>query len=198
MQAQTAGHSGNFEYFFAARVHPEVCYEVKAEREWFFRHYGVPPDKGQAPYITVASFSAREQMEDTIISWLQRICSRQQSFEVMLNNFSGLPAHSIIIRVQDREPFQVLASQLRVIDEYVRSYDHPPACLSERPCLHVAKNLSPEVYDRALSDYTRREFNWSFTVDQLVLLRRNATADAETQLAVFGLLPQLTPTFERD
>src|SRR4051812_5352667 len=47
------------------------------------------------PQIMIASFVAHEAMEETVLRYSQRICSRQQSFEVALNNYSGLPPHTI-------------------------------------------------------------------------------------------------------
>ncbi|MFN3930073.1 MAG: type VII toxin-antitoxin system MntA family adenylyltransferase antitoxin, partial [Thermoflexus sp.] len=50
-------------------------------------------------------------MEETIIRYMHRICSRQHVFEVALNNYSGYPPHSIYLRVQDHHPFRQLVSQ---------------------------------------------------------------------------------------
>jgi hypothetical protein len=45
-------------------------------------------------------------MEEIMIKWLQRIVSSQRSFTVMLNNYSGLPSHTVYARVQDHMPFK--------------------------------------------------------------------------------------------
>jgi 2'-5' RNA ligase len=61
---------------------------------------GQYPPEGQQrlarnkPHITLAAFQAGEETEDTVIRWIQRICHQHRSFDIALNNYSGIPPHT--------------------------------------------------------------------------------------------------------
>jgi 2'-5' RNA ligase len=136
---------------------------------------------------------ADEDMEETIARWMQRICGQQQSFQVVLNNFSGSPSDAVFVRVQNPGPFQNLAKHLHVIDSYVRSNGFPPARLISSPHLTVARRLPEDVYTKAMFDYAHREFHGSFVVRELVLLKRKHQLESGERINVFRFLPDVLP-----
>ena len=142
------------------------------------------------PHITVAVFQAGEGMEETLLRWIQRICGRRQSFEVMLNNYSGIPPHTIYLRIQDPAPFRQLAHELGAIDDFIRSSGCPPVHLIPQPYLSIAGGLTEQVYGRAMPDYSRKTFNGSFRVKELVLLKRDHPFDSCKSVNVFRLSPE--------
>lgn len=179
-----------FEYLLLANPGEEVFKKVMAEKEIFSFCYKVNVAKKTLPHITIANFLAKESMEDTLIKWTNKIISNQYSFEVMLNNFSGFPlSNTIYARVQNHEPFKQLATSLKTIDEYVRSNGFPRAMLINHPHMTIAKRLQPNVYEKALKDYSHKTFNISFAVNELILLKRQNTYDTCKQVAVFKLAP---------
>ena len=106
------------EYLLVIKPCNEVYNKISEEKENFYSVYKEKTVVKTKPYITIANFLAKESMEETMIRWIQRICSRQKSFVVTLNNYSGFPPHTIFLRVQDPEPFKILARELKTIDEY--------------------------------------------------------------------------------
>ena len=187
---------GMWEYLLVANPDEAINEKVKAEKESFYNQFHEKIAVKTKPHITVANFMAMENMEHTVVNWLQRICGQQQSFPVMLNNYSGFPPHTIYLRVQYPQAFQRLAKQLKVIDNYVRSYDCPPAKLVSNPHLTIARRLSPEVYEKAMYDYAAKDFNGSFMVKELILLRRRNQFDACKQVGVFSFLPEASTLFD--
>ena len=169
-------------------VHPakDVYEKVQEEKERFSFDYKVSVAK-RVPHITIANFLAKEAMESTIIKWMHRIFSTQQSFDVMLNNYSGVPSHTVFARVQDHKPFKQLAVSLKVIDQYVRSNGCPPARLISNPHISIAKRLRANVYEKAIFDYARKTFHATFTVDELILLQRRNQFDKCREVSVFKL-----------
>ena len=150
---------------------------------------GLAPGRNK-PHITVAAFQAGEMMEDTLIRWIQRICNRHRSFDITLNNYSGIPPHTIYLRVQDPQPFRELMRQLRAIDDFIRSSGCPPVNLVNRPYLSIAGGLTEQLYNRAMPDYSRRTFHGSFQVEELVLLKREHSFDPCKTVNIFRLLPE--------
>ena len=141
------------------------------------------------PSIELATFRAREAMEDTLIRWIQRICNTQSRFWVTLNNFCGLPPDCIYLRILDHHPFRQLNNKLQVIDQYLQSSGSGPVNWPKRPYCRLADGLPPDQYERMLTDFSREEFFGSFRVYNLVLLKQEAGGETETIVNVFPLYP---------
>ena len=161
------------------------------EQQQFSSDYGLPASIRNKPHITVAAFQAGEEVEETLIRWIQRICNSQGSFDVMLNNYSGFPPHTIYLRVQDPLPFGQLMEQLKAIDDFIRSSGCPPANLMRRPYLSIAGGLTEQIYNKAMPEYSRRTFNDSFRVDELILLKRGHSFDTCKTVNIFRLTKKI-------
>lgn len=188
-QTRSWGQFNLFEYLLVAHPDSAVNAKVLVEKQNFYDQYGQKVAVRTQPHITLAAFVAWEEMEDTLIKWIQRICSTKQSFNVMLNNYSGFPPHTVYLRIQNQQPFKQLANELKVIDNYVRSSGCPPAHFIKNPHLTIAKKLPENVYFKALMDYSQKTFHENFTVNQLVLLRRANQFDTCKSVYVFHLQP---------
>ena len=190
------GHTGvergdrRAEYLLVIYPYGDLRDRLLGEQQQFSTDYEVPVHN--RPHLTMAVFQAAEGMEDTLIRWIQRICQRYQRFDLELNNYSGIPPHTIFLRVQDPQPFRRLMQQLRAIDHYVRSSGCPPVNLIDRPYLSIAGGLTEQVYNRAMPDYSRKTFHESFPVDELVLLKRNHQFDPCRTVNIFRLQPSST------
>jgi 2'-5' RNA ligase len=191
--------AGYAEYLLVLYPDGELQDRLLEEQQQFSADYGLDHrlDQGQRiandffgrnkPHITLATFQAAEETEDTLIRWMQRICQQLRSFEIALNNFSGIPPHTICVRVQDPEPLRELMRQLGAIDEFIRSSGWPPLQQSGRPYLSIAGGLTEQVYNKAMPDYSRKTFHGIFRVTGLVLLKRKHSFDPCKTVNIFGL-----------
>ncbi|MBN9379402.1 MAG: 2'-5' RNA ligase family protein [Chitinophagaceae bacterium] len=175
------------EYLLVIYPYGELNDKLLDEQQQFLNDYGLSMKARNRPHITVAAFQAGEQMEETLIRWIQRICRRHERFSVTLNNYSGFPPHTIYLRVQDPQPFRQLMQQLRAIDDFIRSSGCPPVNLISRPYLSIAGGLTEQVYNKAMADYSQKTFHESFQVEELVLLKREHSFDACRTVNVFRL-----------
>ncbi len=178
-------------YEYLLVVHPDeaIFNQLKEEKEKFSADYNVTIAKKTLPHITVANFLAKETMEETLIRWMHKIISSQQSFNVMLNNFSGFPSSkTVYARIQNHEPFNQLAASLKTINSYINDNGFPNAKLINHPHVTIARSLQQNVYEKAIMDYSHKTFNASFVVDELVLLKRSNQYDKCKQVSVFKLL----------
>ena len=130
-------------------------------------------------------------MENTVIRWMQRICSRQQSFSVTLNNYGGFPSHTIYLRIQNEFPFRQLAKELSVVNAYVSSCSYPPMVILPKPHVSIAGSLPEETFFKALTQYAHKSFHESFLVNELLLLKRKDEYDTSKPLIVFALQPAI-------
>lgn len=177
------------EYLLVIYPGGELNDQLLDEQEQFSNDYGLPAIIRNKPHITVASFQAGEETEETLIRWMHKICSQQPGFDIMLNNYSGFPPHTIYLRIQDHQPFRQLMEQLKTIDEFIRSSGCPPANLITRPYLSIAGGLTEHIYNKAMPDYSRRTFIGKFQVGELVLLKRDHPFDPCKTVNIFRLPP---------
>jgi len=178
------------EYLLVANPETDVWQQVMEEKTHFFNSYQDVTAIEIIPHITIANFLAKEEMEEVLLRWMHRIISSYKSFSVALNNYSGFPnANSVYIRIQDPQPFQHLAKELKVIDELVRSNGLPKAHLITNPHMTLAKRLDTSVYDKAMMEYSKKDFHAEFAVKELVLLKRTHQFDTCKQVSVLRLQP---------
>jgi hypothetical protein len=180
---------GNGHREYRLVIYPDaVVYEkIMAEKQRFFMNYGLEPVVNSFPNIMVAGFYAGEGMEETLIRWIHRICSQLNSFELALNNYSGFPQHSIYLRVQNPQPVQQLAAQLKTLDGHVHTMN---GHLFERvPHIALASELPEPVYHQAMPVYSRKTFRARFMASELVLLGRDHPFATSKTINVFRFLP---------
>ena len=199
MQIHTAKQpdfiNNQYEYLLVANPDEDVLNKVMNEKQVFYDRYKEDGAVKSKPYITVANFWAMETMEATVIRWIERICSKHHSFNVALNNFSGFPPHTIYLRVQNPQPFKLLAKQLKVISDYIKDNNCPTPKLIDRPHLTIARRLPEDVYSKAMLDYSQRDFHSSFMVNELVMLKRKHQFDSCEKVMVFRFLPEEADLF---
>lgn len=180
---------GCFEYRLVVKPGRELDEKLMTEKKIFYDDFKEKNAIATRPYITVASFLAKEGMENTIIRWIQRICSKQYSFSVTLNNYSGFPPDTIYLRIQNEEPFRQLAKELNVVNAYISSGSCTPMLLTPRPHVSIAGKLPSETFFKALTKYAHKSFHESFLVNELLLLKRKDEYDTCKPLIVFALKP---------
>ena len=178
-------------YEYTLVVHPdyEANKKIIEEKHNFYDQYLHQPVNRQKAHITLASFSAKEEMENTISRYLERICNQQQAFTVTLNNYSGFPPNSIFLRVQDRAPFKQLVKEFKAIDDYVSACSCPSVRFTENPHVSITNKIPEPVYLKAMMDYSSRTFHQSFMVNELMLFKRIKYSGESKCTNVFRLKP---------
>lgn len=154
-------------------IQPDECTisQVELEQEILTTQFG-DYAKVDKPEIVLSTFQAREEMEPTLLRWFQNIAHLQPFFTVTLNNFSGIPYHTIYIRVLDKMPFQNLLVRLSALDEFMQSNDCPSMRFCFIPMIPLATVLPKHIYEQAIAEYTSKNFAASFPVNTLLLWKR--------------------------
>jgi len=183
------GAPGLFEYMLVVCPGKEVYKMIMDEKWQFFRKYGHSLTIKTRPHVTVSNFLAWDHMESTIIRRLQNLVREQRSFRVTLNNYSGFPSHTVYIRIQENEGLRDLNYRLKAIDPYVKETRWLTARSMHYPVISLAPQLSAELYENAIKDYSNKEFHASFEVAELVLFRRQHPHDKYKEAGVFRLQP---------
>lgn len=178
-----------YEYLLVAYPDSSVVNKVMVEKIKFNETYLHAITGNSKPHITIANFMASEGMEETIFRYTERICSQQQSFEVEVNNYSGLPPHTIYLRILDKQPFKQLAKELKVVSSYISSCACPPVNLITNPHISIARQLTETIYSKAMMNYSQKTFHETFLVNEFVLLRRSNQNEKCKAVHIFRLRP---------
>ena len=140
-------------------------------------------------HIELGSFYAREEMEETIIRWIQRICNAESRFVVTMNNFGSVPPDTLYLRIQDHQPFFRLISKLRVIDNYISSNGYGEVEWSTRPVCKLAGQLHPGFDHLKIREHANLEYHAHFLAYNLVLLKTTLAEEEPVVVNVFPLYP---------
>jgi hypothetical protein len=174
------------DYVLVVMPEKEIMEKIQTEKKDFEKEFGHALRQTLKPFITVTRFSAREEMEPTLIRWLQKIIGQEKSFSITLNNYSAVPPHTICLRVQDHSTFYYLVKKLEVLNEFIPT----GSGFIRRPYLELADKLPEAVYEKAIPEYSRKTFHECFPVNELMLMKRKSSFDEYKTIQVFGLLPQ--------
>lgn len=178
--------AGTIEYALMIVPRGEVAEKILEERKEFVESFYSKPAIVQKPFIMLSKFDAREEMEDTLIRWLQKIIGQEQSFLLTLNNYGAVQPNTICLRLQDHSVFFYFLKKLEVLNQYIPM----ESGFFKRPYLEFASQLPPEIFEKALPHYSRKSFHESFVVNELVLMKRERSFDQFKTIQLFGLLPQ--------
>lgn len=143
-----------------------VSRQVKQLTKQWEKDFGHRASSEKPPSITLATFTAREEMEETLMRWIRRVCQQQQVFPVVLNNFSAIPPQILYIRVQDAGPFTRLAVLLRSMADFIQDgkfFDKPFIKLGDVP-----EGVAAET----VMQYTHQIFHAAFMARQIILFRK--------------------------
>lgn len=180
---------GRYRYRLVASPGSQLTEALCDELRLFGESYPGSGGDETEPVVVISEFMASEDMEETIIRYLQRITGEQESFQVTFNNYGGNPTNTVYIRILDHRPFQELAQQLQPIDGYVRGNDCPPVRFNLQPNVPLAVKLTRRSYEHALAEYARKDFHGSFHVTELMLVRSATGQGQSTRRAVLRLQP---------
>jgi hypothetical protein len=137
--------------------------------------------------IILGKFFAREEMEETMIRWIQKICNLQGSFEIQLNNFGGRPPHSIFLKVQDPSPLNKIISQLKMVDQFIQASGFPPSQLFYSPQLLLTEKIPEHSFYEMLEEYAAKSFHESFTAENMKLFKTSDIPGRSKLVSSFSL-----------
>lgn len=176
-----------FEYVIVACPDSFVQQQILEEKLFFHNRFCAFRPVDKCASVIIAQYHAKEIMEETLIRWLENIMRHQNSFTVTLNNFSSVPSHTIYLRIQEGEKFNLLCSSIKMIDGFVQDNDCPPIQMMKKPQIEIASGLPENIYSKAIAEYAERSFTALFKIDKIALLKRETNADSFQLLYNFNL-----------
>jgi 2'-5' RNA ligase len=122
------------------------------------------------PQITLCNFSESVMKEGEIIKEIAAVTQQHSPFRIALENFDGLPSHTIFINVLNPDSIIDIVNSLR---EQVKLQPKQSRFYLQ-PQVTIARGLDQEKFSRASAEFCEQKYAVSFVVNSIVLLRREA------------------------
>ena len=153
------------------------------------RNFGLP----SKPHITIAGFPLGNEQMNRFSKRLEEICNACTPFQVDLNGFDTFPDSGTIY--VDVVPERQLSALYRSIAQMLRTAMHIPAEFAPKtfnPHVTIVRNLDRlqdgnVIYRKLWSGYEDAEYEASFQVAELVLLRYGGDGRATELVRTFPL-----------
>ncbi|GAB2680880.1 hypothetical protein GCM10027036_39280 [Flavihumibacter cheonanensis] len=142
------------------------------------------------PVLTIARFQAREEMEGTLLRWINRILSSQSGFRFAFNNYGSMPGKPLYWRVQEAEPFRRLTDSLRVLEGWLQGNGCHGLELFSHPRLHLVDELDSSIEREVLLAFSASTFYEVVELQEVELLATEQWANDYRLVSRFSLLPE--------
>jgi hypothetical protein len=142
------------------------------------------------PVLTIARFQAREEMEPTLLRWINRILSNQTGFRFAFNNYGSMPGKPLYWRIQDPEPFRKLATGFRVLEGWLQGNGCYGPELFAHPILPLLDELDGSIEREVLMAFSASLFYDVVELQELELLVSEPWTNEYRLVSRFALLPE--------
>ncbi len=174
-----------YQYSLSVVLPDFIAQMLLPQQAFFTAQYGYVCS---APRLNMACFKANEALEDTLLRYLHRIAGMQQALPLTLNNYSGVPEHSVYVRLQEHTAFRQWVRALQPVADYITGNGFPAMQMIMHPRLPIAAGLPPQVYHKAITHYSQQVFYAAFTATEWVLIKEQPALPDSRPLCKFHLL----------
>ena len=162
-----------YEYLVVLNPHEELRHKVILLKKEFFEKFQASTAIGGKPWLSLATFTQYQMMEERIIHRLKTVAMGYKPFKVELKDFGSFPSHTIYIAVTSKLPVQGLVKKIRSGTQRLMKLneDNKPHFILE-PHITIARKLLPWQYEKGWLEYSNRHFSGRFVADSMLLLKR--------------------------
>ena len=160
------------EYLLVIQPNEDVCEKIMTLKQHFSTNYQCPQALHLKPQISLLKFSHYELSESRFVNRFRNIAMVNAPFKITLNDFGNYPSHTIYANIQTTNQLTELSKELKQVQAFIKpDKQHKPHFISE-PIIIIAHKLLPWQYERGWLELSNTHFNASFTVNELLLLKR--------------------------
>lgn len=169
----TALNDNEYEYLLVINPPRSVYNDVMEIKKEFAQQYDFPKASKSKPHITLACFRMEETKEEEVLASIEEACLHQSPCEVQLSNYNFFPEHTVYLNII--QPFSIIdfvkTLKAKLLLPKSRSF------FSFHPHLTIARDLTGELFLKAKTTYEQKEYNNTFIVHNVVLLKRKEEYD---------------------
>ncbi|MDE1191012.1 MAG: 2'-5' RNA ligase family protein [Arachidicoccus sp.] len=173
------------EYLLLLSPDESVCGKIKQEKEIFAEKLECPSCLHIKPHITLINFVQYKTMEKRFMLRMEQFAIGIKPFSISLYNFGSFPSHTIFINIQTKNNIVQMVKDMRDLKFPIKiDKERHPHYIME-PHITLARRLEPWQYEKGWLEWSRRDFNAAFTVNNMILLRRKTSSSPCIKLAEF-------------
>lgn len=179
------------EYLLVIQPNEDVCEKIMTLKQHFSTNYQCPQALHLKPQISLLKFCHYELSESRFVNRFRNIAMVNAPFKITLNDFGSYPSHTIYANIQTTNQLTELSKELKQVQAFIKpDKQHKPHFITE-PIISIAHKLLPWQYERGWLELSNTHFNASFTVNELLLLKRKEGNNGYKMLERLPLLSQV-------
>lgn len=186
-----------FEYllvFSCDTVTEAVIHNVK---RYFEDNYGCRNASKKPPHLTLFNCIMHENKTDALVRRIGTVAGQIAPFQMRLTKYARYENGTFYIDVDDADS-QLVLQMVKILKaetgEHVRKWAPAENHYCADPHFTVAKNMTEQQMAMAVRDWHNRDFDMSFKVNEMVLLRRSlikgARFEAVSRFPLLGMPTQ--------
>ncbi len=131
------------------------------------------------PHITLkAPFKLPTNAHDKLLNWFNNLQIQQNQFSIQLKNFGAFPnKKSPVLYIQPMVNLPILRLQNKILLGFIENISDivDKSDLEYKPhCTVAYKDLTPDMFTEAWSEYQHKTFDACFEVDAVYLLQHDS------------------------
>lgn len=161
-----------YEYLLVISPEGNVKCDIVRIKKIFGEHGCLYADK-LVPHITLSNFIQSSLYEGEIINLFKVYISSIEPLEVTLNGFGMFKRHTLYANVERKDVIQQVVQGLKSrFKNQMQAFDKIPPYFIYKPHVTIARGMSELQAEYALSKWISQTYQGSFTVNSILLLRR--------------------------
>lgn len=179
------------EYLLVIQPNEDVCEKIMTLKKHFSSNYKCPQAMHIMPQITLIKFSQYELSESRFVNRFRNIATANSSFKITLNDFGSFPSHTIYVNIQTTNQLTIISKEFRQVQAFIQpDKQNKPHFITE-PFISISQKLLPWQYEKGWLEYSNTHFNTSFTVNEILLLKKKEGSNGFKTIERFPLLNQV-------
>ncbi|MDM9631264.1 2'-5' RNA ligase family protein [Robiginitalea aurantiaca] len=163
------------QYFIGLVPNSGIMNSVHALKTEIRDRFGAAHALKSPAHITLQMpFHKLEAEEPRLITCLREFASREMPFHVTLDGFDCFPPRVLFVKIRDHLPLQELQARLKAHLISELGFPSPSKKRVFHPHMTIAtRDLKEADFEQAWSEFNSRNFQDSFNVSSLFLLKHN-------------------------
>ncbi|HEY3250270.1 MAG TPA: 2'-5' RNA ligase family protein [Ignavibacteria bacterium] len=160
------------EYLVLISPTRQVREAVKKVKDLFAEKFKATHPLESVAHISVMNIIMDKNNENKLKEILKNFCKDQEVFNIFLSGYDGFRPHTIFIKVIEEKAITALHRRLKEAITPRLNLETWQIGTYSNPHMTVARNLTEDIYNKAIGEYRGRKFEQSFAADNLTLLWR--------------------------
>ena len=162
-------------YLIALIPHHQLREQIRSLKEEMKVRFNAKHALKSPAHITLQMpFKRNTEHESLLIKALQYLALKQHTFNIDLADFGCFSPRVIFVKVKNHEPIIELHSNMKKVLSDDLSFKEDEVSKNIHPHMTIAtRDLTENNFNKAWTEFEKREFKASFTIKSLFLLKHN-------------------------